>query len=65
MPKVKKTNSNTKKKVDAVAEPAIIDDKLIEAEIPETEEVEAVVEAEDLITEDDEELETLGENWDE
>ena len=75
MAKVKKITTSSKKEsadtidpatIEAgVAEPGIIDDKLIEAIIPEIEEVEPVLEAEDAAIEDEEELETLGENWDE
>ena len=64
MPKLKKTTS-IKKVVAETTEIGAIDDKLIEAEAPIVEEIEPVLEAEETPVEDDEELETLGENWDE
>jgi hypothetical protein len=64
MPKSKK-NTSAKKEVSETAELGAIDDKLIEAEAPIIDEIEPALEAEEIPVEDDEELESLGENWDE
>jgi hypothetical protein len=53
------------KKVDDIIDPAIIDEKMVDSDTPVVEEAGGGLGLEEEINEDEEELDSLGEHWDE